>query len=151
VPLFTERGTIKVSPSRADQYRVAIKFMREKDARGEYVLSVPEDTSLYFLSGTHCPTRVFAFTPGMVAPGKMTDELIHEVESKNVRYLIWSNRIFWEYGVPRFGVDFDQTFGNYLRSHYHSVGPLIPTPVRLGEWNAYIWERNSEVPPADHR
>lgn len=150
VPLKTERGVIKVSPSRAEQYRVAIKFMQEKSARGEYVLSVPEDTSLYFLSATHCPTRVFAFTPGMVAPGKMTDELIHEVESKNVRYLIWSNRIYWEYEVPRFGVDFDQTFGNYLRSHYHSVGPLIPTPVRLGEWNAYIWERNSEPSTAAH-
>jgi hypothetical protein len=151
VPLTTERGTIKVSPSRAEQYQAAIKFMREKNARGEYVLSVPEDTSLYFLSGTPCPTRVFEFIPGVVAPGKMTDELIHEVGSKNVRYLIWSNRIYWEYEVPRFGVDFDQTFGDYLRSHYHSVGPLIPIPVRLGEWNAYIWERNSDAPPADHR
>jgi hypothetical protein len=151
VPLTTERGTIKVSPSRAEQYRVAIKFMREKNARGEYVLSVPEDTSLYFLSGTQCPTRVFEFIPGVVAPGKMTDELINEIESKNVRYLIWSNRIYWEYDVPRFGVDFDQTLGNYLRSHYHSVGPLSPTPVRLGEWNAYIWERNSDVRPAAQR
>lgn len=150
VPLVTERGTIKVSPSRAEQYRVAINFMREKNNRGEYVLSVPEDTSLYFLSGTHCPTRVYEFIPGVVAPGKMTDELIHEIDSKNVRYLIWSNRIYWEYEVPRFGVDFDQTFGSYLRSHYHSVGPLIPTPVRLGEWNAYIWERNSEMSPGDH-
>ena len=150
VPVTTERGAIKVSPSRAEQYRAAIEFMREKNARGEYVMSIPEDTSLYFLSATHCPTRVFAFTPGMVAPGKMTDELIQEVESKNVRYLIWSNRIYWEYEVPRFGVDFDQTFGNYLRSHYHSVGPLSPTPVKLGEWNAYIWERNSEMPPSAH-
>jgi len=147
VPLTTERGTIKVSPSRAEQYRAAIGFMREKSGRGEYVLSVPEDTSLYFLSGTHSPTRVFAFTPGMVAPGKMTEELIHEVETKNVRYLIWSNRIFWEYGVPRFGVDFDKTFGDYLISHYRRVGPVSPAPVKLGEWNAYIWERNGEVRP----
>ena len=151
VPLITERGTIKVSPSKAEQYRAAINFMREKNARGEYVLSVPEDTSLYFLSGTHCPTRVFAFTPGMVAPGKMTDELIHEVESKNVRYLIWSNRIFWEYGVPRFGVDFEKTFGDYLTSHYRRIGPLLDAPVQFGEWNAYIWERKAEVLPADPR
>ncbi|PYU62164.1 MAG: hypothetical protein DMG55_04890 [Acidobacteria bacterium] len=145
VPLTTERGTIRVSASRAEQYGAAINFMRDKSARGEYVLSVPEDTSLYFLSGTHCPTRVFAFTPGMVAPGKMTKELIHEVEAKNVRYLIWSNRIFWEYGVPRFGVDFDKTFGDYLISHYRRVGRVSPAPVRLGEWNAYIWERIPEI------
>jgi hypothetical protein len=144
VPLVTDRGTIKVTPSRAENYRSAINFMRAKNALGEYVLSVPEDTSLYFLSGTHSPSRVFAFTPGIVAPGKMTDELVHEIESKNVRYLIWSNRIFWEYGVPRFGTDFDKTFGDYLTSHYQRVGPLSDKPVRLGEWNAYIWEQKSE-------
>ena len=147
VPLTTTRGTIRVSPSRAEQYRAAISFMREKSGRGEYVLSVPEDTSLYFLSGTHSPTRLFAFTPGMIAPGKMTEELIHEVETKNVRYLIWSNRIFWEYGVPRFGVDFDKTFGDYLISHYRWVGPVSPAPVKLGEWNAYIWERKQQGQP----
>ena len=144
VPLTTERGTIKVTPSRAEQYRAAISFMHEKADHGEYVLSVPEDTSLYFLSGTHCPTRVFAFTPGMIAPGKMTEELLQETKTRNVRYLIWSNRIFWEYGAPRFGVDFDQTFGTYLTTHYHRVRPLLPDPVKLGEWNAYIWERNTE-------
>lgn len=144
VPLTTERGTIKVTPSRAEQYRAAISFMRERADHDEFVLSVPEDTSLYFLSGTHSPTRVFAFTPGMIAPGKMTEELLHEIETKNVRYLIWSNRIFWEYGVPRFGIDFDQTFGTYLTTHYHRVRPLLPGPVKLGEWNAYIWERNTE-------
>jgi hypothetical protein len=144
VPLITERGTIKVTPSRAEQYRAAIRFMREKGDLGEYILSVPEDTSLYFLSGTHSPTRVFAFTPGMIAPGKMTEELLREIETKKVRYLIWSNRIFWEYGVPRFGIDFDQTLGKYLMTHYHRIGPLLPAPVALGEWNAYIWERNTE-------
>lgn len=105
--LTTSRGSILVTKNLADQYQEAIQFMKEKNAQGEAVLSVPEDTSLYFLSGTHCPTRVFAFTPGLVAPGKMTDELISEIGRKPVRYLIWSNRIFPEYGVPRFGVDFD--------------------------------------------
>ncbi len=117
--------------------------MREKSGGDEYVLSVPEDTSLYFLSGTHSPTGVFAFTPGMIAPGRMT-ELLRDIATKNVRYLIWSNRIFWEYGVPRFGTDFDQTFGTYLTTHYHRVRPLLPGPVKLGEWNAYIWERNAK-------
>ena len=118
--------------------------MREKSGGDEYVLSVPEDTSLYFLSGTHSPTGVFAFTPGMIAPGRMTEELLRDIATKNVRYLIWSNRIFWEYGVPSFGTDFDQTFGTYLTTHYHRVRPLLPGPVKLGEWNAYIWERNAK-------
>jgi hypothetical protein len=145
--LTTERGSIRVSPERAEQYRAAIKFMKEKAALGESVLSVPEDTSLYFLSGTHCPTRVIAFTPGILAPGKMTDETIQQIERNHVRYLIWSNRVFPEYGVLRFGTDFDQTIGSYLTSHYRRIGPLRPNPVALGEWNAYVWERKAETPP----
>ncbi|HXN21388.1 MAG TPA: hypothetical protein VOA41_01435 [Candidatus Dormibacteraeota bacterium] len=141
VPFRTERGTIRVPERMARNYRMAINFMKEKAARGETVLCVPEDTSLYFLSGTYCPTRVFAFCPGVLAPGKMTDETIREVEQKPVGYLLWSNRTFVEYGVPIFGHDFDRPFGDYLRSHYRRVGFLNPQDISVYEWTVTIWQR----------
>ncbi len=142
----TERGTIRVLTPIAENYRYAVNFMKDEAARGEFVLSVPEDTSLYFLSGTECPTRVYAFTPGTLAPGKMTDEQIQQMEEKRPKYLLWSNRTFSEYGVPVFGRDFDRPFGDYLRSHYRFVGPVGP---RRGAWNAGIWERiPQDVTPA---
>jgi hypothetical protein len=151
VPLTTERGTINVKPNLAAQYRAGIRFMKEKNAKGEAVLSVPEDVSLYFLSGTHCPTRILQFSPGVLVPGKMTQETIQQIEQQPVRYLIWSNRLFPEYGVLRFGTDFDQTMGGYLTSHYRRADVLAPDYVRLGEWNAHVWERipeiKSELPP----
>ena len=125
VPLTTDRGTIRVSKNMAENYRAGIQFMKEKAAIGQSVLSVPEDTSLYFLSGTYCPTRVYLFIPGAVAPGKMTDETLGEIERKRVDYLIWSNRKFSEYGAREFGKDFDPEIGDYLRAHYRPVGPLI--------------------------
>lgn len=144
VPLTTERGTIKVRPGLAKQYEAGIRFMKEKNVKGEAVLSVPEDVSLYFLSGTHCPTRILQFTPGVLVPGKMTEETIREIEQKPVRYLIWSNRLFPEYGVLRFGTDFDQTIGGYFTSHYRMAKVLAPDYVQLGQWNAYVWERIPE-------
>lgn len=144
VPLVTERGTIRTSPRLAQNYRVAIAFIKERQALGESVLSVPEDTSLYFLSGTYCPVRVYQFTPGVVVPGKMTEELISGLERKPPRYLLWSNRTFFEYGVPRFGVDYDRTLGKYFTSHYRQVRFLLPDDVEFYDWNASIWERKSE-------
>jgi len=142
VPLKTERGTIRVSKHIAENYEAAIKFMKEKNAAGETVLSVPEDTSLYFLSGTQCPTRVFSFTPGIVAPGTMTEKMIREIDQKPVRYLLWSNRIFPEFGTPVFGKDFNQDIGDYFAANYHRVGPLLPiSDYRY--WNAVVWERNT--------
>jgi hypothetical protein len=143
VPLTTDRGTILVSPHMKESYLAAIGFMKEKAALGESVLSVPEDTSLYFLSDTYCPTRVFMFLPGIMAPGKMTAELIQEIESKDVRYLLWSNRLFWEYGAPIFGRDFDQQIGEYFRSHYHRVGLLTPSTGSFADWTVTVWERNN--------
>ena len=145
--ITTARGAIHVSSSLAQQYTAAIQFMKEQNALGQKVLSVPEDTSLYFFSETYCPTRVFTFTPGILAPGKMTDELIQQIEKAQVRYLIWSNRTFPEYKAMRFGVEFDQTLAQYFHSHYHRVRPLLENPIPFGEWNAYIWDRNAEAGP----
>jgi hypothetical protein len=145
VPLTTSRGTVRAPKHLAERYQAAIRFMKEKAALGESVLCVPEDTSLYFLSETHSPTRLYAFVPGVLAPGKMTDETIREIERQPVRYVLWSNRIFPEYGAPIFGVNFDRTLGDYLKSHYRSVGPLTPDFVIFGDWTAVVWERNPKL------
>jgi len=142
VPLTTERGTVRVSENLAENYEAAIQFMKEKASLGQSVLSVPEDTSLYFLSNTYAPTRVFSFTPGVLAPGKMTNEMISEINGRPVTFLIWSNRTFPEYGVPVFGRDFDVEVGDYLKSHYHPVGPLIKSTGNSWDWSAVVWERN---------
>jgi Dolichyl-phosphate-mannose-protein mannosyltransferase len=143
VRLATDRASILISKQVADNYRAAIQFMKEKRSQGEAVLAVPEDTSLYFLSGIDCPTRVFAFTPGVLAPGKMTEQLIHEIELKPVHYLLMSNRTFPEYGVPIFGRDFNQTLGSYFNSHYHRVRLLVPGS-QFWELTFVVWERNPE-------
>jgi len=143
-PLKTDRGMIRTWRDMTVHYQEAIDFMKEKNALGESVLSIPEDTSLYFLSKTHCPLRVYQFTPGVLVPGKMTDELIGQIERKKIRYLLWSNRIFPEYGVPRFGTDYDQRFGDYLLKHYRRVGSVVKEPVSAKEWTAFIWERKAD-------
>jgi len=144
VPFSTNRGTIRISKHMAENYKAAIQFMKEKAALGQSVLSVPEDTSLYFLSGTDCPTRVYSFIPGSVAPGKMTDETIQEIERRPVGYVLWSNRKFSEYGAKDFGKDFDTEIGDYLKSHYRPVAPLVPDAGASSEWAAVVWERKLE-------
>jgi hypothetical protein len=145
VALTTDRGTVRVPKNLAENYKAAIQFMKEKASLGQSVLSVPEDTSLYFFSGTYAPTRVFSFTPGVLAPGKMTDEMIREIDHKPISYLIWSNRTFIEYRVPVFGKDFDREVGDYLKTHYHPVRSLMPRTGDIWDWSAVVWERNPEA------
>ena len=146
VPLVTSRGTVRLNKVMKQNYEAAIQFMKEKTAHGQTVLSVPEDTSLYFLAETECPIRVYSLTPGVIAPGKMMNEVIQEIDTKRVDYLLWSNRVFVEYGVPVFGKDFDQELANYLKTHYRRVGPVRPLDMGSLQWTAVVWERNPPEP-----
>ena len=141
VPLETKYGTLRVSQRVAENYRAALAFLQEKKERGEAVLILPEDTTLYFLSDTHTPTRVYPFTPGVVAPGKMTEELFREIEEKNVKYLLWSNRTFGEYGVSNFGRDFNQELVHYLAARFERKGPLVPGGEKHWGLTFVVWER----------
>ena len=137
-PLRTERGVIYAMPQKVQAYRSVLEFIQHQPPSASF-LSIPEDVSLYFLAGIHCPTRVYAFTPGVLAPGKMTAGVIEEIERKKVGYLIWSNRTFEEYGVPKFGVDFDRALGEYFAKAYRPVRTI--GGETSGGWNAVIWER----------
>ena len=63
-----------------------------------------------------------------------------------MRYLLWSNRSFPDYGAPQFGTDFDQALGRYLTSHYRRVGPLVPDSDLDWQLRFTLWERI----PASH-
>ena len=162
VPLDTAAGEIKVTKDLANNYRASIAFLKEKSSEGELVLSVPEATSLYFLAGVDCPLRVLQFAPGTVAPGKMEDGVIRDINQKQIRYLIWDNREYPEYEVPEFGTDYNIRMGEYFRSHYRAIGPVVPEnalaepltsskpkipPITAFEakWRAVIWERVPEA------
>ena len=140
--LQTQHGLVRPERAQAENYAAAIQFIRDKKAAGETVMSVPEDTSLYFFSDEEAPTRVFAFTPGIVAPGPMLDRLLSQLDANPPKYLLWSNRIFPEYNAPVFGKDFDVNLANYLKQHYHRLGFLPPHSGSYGDWQASVWERN---------
>ena len=140
VALESERGTIYLPETMLPAWAEAVDFMRHAKATGEAVMSIPEDTALYFFSAVLCPIRVCIFHPGVVAPGHMMDEVIGEMEQAEVRYIIWSNRKFYEYGVPEFGVDFDRPLGEYIRGKYRPVREF-GSSRRPDVWHATLWER----------
>jgi len=140
VAFENERGTIYVRETTLPAWADAVNFMRQAKQDGEAVMSIPEDTALYFFAGVQSPTRVLSFTPGTLSPGPMTAKTIAEMEVVPVRYVIWSNRQFPEYGVPEFGIDFDAPFAEYIRRNYRPVREFSSIN-RPDVWQATLWER----------
>jgi hypothetical protein len=140
VAFESDRGKIYVRATMLPAWSDAVNFIRQAKENGETVMSIPEDTALYFFAGVLSPTRVSSFTPGTLSPGPMTTKTITEMEIAPVRYVILSNRRFPEYGVPEFGVDFDVPLGEYIRRNYRAVRKFSSID-RPDVWQATLWER----------
>jgi len=140
VALESERGTIYLPETMLPAWAEAVDFMLHTKITRELVMSIPEDTALYFFSDVLCPVRVCIFHPGVVAPGHMMDQVIGEMRQAQVRYIIWSNRKFYEYDVPEFGRDFDMPLGEYIRSNYRPVQEF-GSGEQPDAWHATLWER----------
>jgi len=142
--LTTERGNIWLKKADADNYSAALRFMKAHNTNDQTVLLLPEDTAVYFLSSTSSPNRIFEFVPGILAPGPMTGKLLRELDAKPPHFLLWSNRVFPEYGAPIFGKDFDRPLGDFFKARYHRLGLLPPHSGSFGDWQAAVWERNPD-------
>jgi len=97
-PLVTARGTVRVPGNLLESYQTAIRFMQDKLPQGkkscpfrghEFVFSVRDDL----------PYASVCVQPRRLAPGKMVDDTIREIERKPVRYLLWSNRTYPDFGT----------------------------------------------------
>jgi hypothetical protein len=78
--------------SEAEVFPKVISFVRWASSQGKDVLMLPEETSLYFLSGVAAPSRFYALTPGVLYSTDQEERYIAELESKTVDYVLISNR-----------------------------------------------------------
>jgi hypothetical protein len=104
---------------------------------------MPEDTALYFLSGTIAPSRWYIVTPQVLPPGDATSKYIEEVERAHVRYVLVSDRATPEFGLPLFGVDYGQQIRMWLEMNFRVVqriGDYEPVAFPR-EWGALVYER----------
>lgn len=120
-PLVTDLGTIYTRPAEAALFPQIISFMREQKVSGKRVLVLPEEVTLYCFSGTDAPTRWYQLTPGILAP-EQESEYIAQLEAKRIDYILLSNRSFFEYKAPFFGLDFNQTVYRWIEANYEVVG-----------------------------
>jgi hypothetical protein len=119
--LSTPLGTIFTYRSEADIFPKIISFIQEQKKLGKRVLILPEETLLYTLSGTEAPTRWYQLTPGILDP-QQEDEYIQQTERSGIAFILLSNRSSIEYGVPSFGLDYNNKIYRWIEQNYEVVG-----------------------------
>jgi hypothetical protein len=142
----SERGLIYTSPEVGKGYSQALAFLESAKRQAQRVVVLPEDTSLYFLSGTSAPSRWYLVLPQVLAPGQPTVDYIEELERADPRYILVSDRATPEFGLPVFGVDYGQPILAWIKEHYRvaqQIGNYQPVAFPR-EWGALIYERKPD-------
>jgi hypothetical protein len=104
---------------------------------------MPEDTALYFFSGTNAPSRWFIVTPQVLPSGRATTKYLEELDRADIRYVIVSDRATSEFGLPVFGVDYGQQIFAWLNSHFRVAQRIgeYDAVAHPREWGALVYER----------
>jgi len=137
------RGSIYTDQSTGEGYSKVLAFLENVKPRSEPFVTMPEDTSLYYLSATLAPSRWYVLTPGVLPPGELTSKYLEELDRVRVKYVILSNRATPEYGVPIFGADYNRPIFRWLEQNFRVIAKIggyerVPFP---DQWGALIYER----------
>ncbi|MBI5282102.1 MAG: hypothetical protein HY858_10505 [Candidatus Solibacter usitatus] len=135
-PVRTIRGEVRTTASRADFTNQVIRLIQSAKAQGQSVLLLPEFTGAYFLASASAPNRFFVLTPGVLSPGAVTSDYLRDLERNPPALIVLTNRPSHEYGVPYFGIDYDQEVLAWIERHYFVAG-------HIGRF-----VRNPKAPPA---
>jgi hypothetical protein len=119
--MHTDYGTIYTTRENEAIFRPAIAFMKEQKALGKHVLVLPEELALYFFSGMEVPARWYQLSPGVLVPEE-EDAYIAGLRSVGIDYVVLSNRTYFEYGAPYFGLDFNQKIYRWIQDNYEVSG-----------------------------
>ncbi len=122
---FRSRNTFEVNAPRGrfitelpiGEPLAAIRFARERTSPGDYVLTLPQATSINFLA-----ERRYPFKEEIIHPGFLPDEeAIRRLESRRVPLILVANLLTPEFRDRTFGVDYNPRLMAWINAHYHLV------------------------------
>jgi len=139
----SSRGSIYESPETGKAFAETLAFLDHVKLRSEKFAVWPEEAALYYFSGTTAPSRWWSLIPGMLPPGEPTRNFLAELDRQKVKYIALSDISKKEYGVPIFGLDYNQQIYQWLQRNFliiRTFGDYQRT-IDPPHWAVQIWER----------
>jgi hypothetical protein len=146
--LNTARGRLFTDVVVGKAFDDAIRFAASRTQPGDYVLNLPQGTTINFLAERPYPLREEIIVPGFLTPDREA-AAIRRAEATNVKLILVSNHLTPEYRDFAFGVHYNQAFMRWIDEHYHPVATFSATPedvLHFGDMVFFIraYERNAD-------
>ncbi|MFN7947793.1 MAG: glycosyltransferase family 39 protein [Blastocatellia bacterium] len=139
-----ERGSFLTLPSIGRPLAEAISFTRQHTAPDDYVLVLPEGTSINFLAERRYPLREEIVHPGFLTGAKEADA-IERISRLKVPLILVTSIDMSEFRDRTFGSDYNQELMRWIAGHYHLkavFGQDTATTIRPEGFFIRAYERN---------
>lgn len=136
-PLRTERGTVRVNTLAFAQ---ALDFIAQNTKPGDYLLALPEGSTLNFLASRPVPLRYEILTPGFLDT-EAEQRSIEQLREKEVQFVFLLNRPTAEFGATVFGRDYYVKLMRWIDVNYDIValfGEGATPASTIGDSNFFI-------------
>jgi hypothetical protein len=136
----TPRGNLGQPPPITLAMNQALEFLARNSKPGEYVLALPEGSSLNFLADRPAPLRYEILTPGFLSEEKQ-QAAIRALQEKNARFIFLFNRPTAEFGPAVLGRDYCRTLMTWIEKNYSPVaafGENVSPEAQIGDPGFFI-------------
>jgi hypothetical protein len=138
--LHTPRGSLRQPPSITLAIGQTLEFLAQNSKPGDYVLALPEGSSLNFLADRPAPLRYEIITPGFLSHAE-EERSIRVLQEKNVEFVLLLNRPTAEFGPKVIGRDYCRTLMRWIEKHYSLVaifGDKVDSGMQIGDRDFFI-------------
>lgn len=138
--LHTSRGDLRQPPSITLAMSQTLDLLARNSSAGDYVLALPEGSSLNFLAERPAPLRYEVVTPGFLSEAE-EQRAIRTVQEKNVEFVLLLNRPTSEFGPGAIGRDYCRTLMGWIEENYSPVavfGEKVTPEIQIGDPSFFI-------------
>jgi hypothetical protein len=138
--LHTPRGSLRQSPSITLAMRQAISFLERNTRAGDYVLALPEGSSLNFLADRPTPLRFDIITPGFLSEEEERAS-IRALKDRDVEFILLLNRPTPEFGAKVIGRDYYRVLMGWIEQNYSLTavfGRNAASEAQVGDSDFFI-------------
>jgi hypothetical protein len=138
--LHTPRGNLRQPSPVTWAMNQALEFLARNSSPGEYILALPEGSSLNFLADRLMPLRYEVLTPGFLTD-REEGQAIRRIQEKNVRFIFLFNRPTSEFGPRAFGRDYCRTLMRWIDANYAPTvvfGKQASLQAQIGDGSFFI-------------
>jgi hypothetical protein len=117
----TPRGSFKASQPTASSLQGTVDFVTAHSRPGEQVLVVPDDSAVHFLTDRDPPLYDVSFLPGRLDTKADERDAIARLDRAPPCLVVLAARSFDNFGLPRFGVDYNRLLGGWISRSYRTA------------------------------